>query len=659
MEEGFVNGRLVNVMNKFARRIRSKNRRRSSIFGHENNSGFFDVQTKLDVGSPNDRFEKEADNVADKVVSGSFLNQNFFNANKNSVSDGFPGGGVSEKPLVEGITPLGQQQAEEEEELAQGIAIQKQEEEEEEPLQAKTGQPKEEEEELQAKAGQPKEEEEEIPVSGASKERDKEEEETAQMGAIQKQEEEEETMQAKSLQRKGSGAPEVSSSIENRLVNEKGKGQKMDRQTSRFMENSFGSDFNHVNIHTDTKAAQMSKELGAQAFTHGNDIYFNKGRYNPTSKDGKHLLAHELTHTIQQTGKIAKQLQFTIGDGNDLESDRFMNEVILEACFDGERTLGFGASGGAVTKIQQALVDAGFPLPQFGVDGIFGSETRGALIDFQRSSSLTESGVVDSSTMSSLDALYSYGQPSLPTGPPATVAPSITPEVIKLAPANTSLTRTTVGVGEFVRFSANTSGTWTASEGRIVGLNSGQNVVWEAPAVASSPQITLTTPSGAASVTMTVIAPTSLAMTVDSREPIATGTAGACMITDVTVHPLNVSFGRTQWLEVPGPASNVTGYYTQFPASELDHHPNPNYLPFNDDNSGLTDHAATHTEPSPFSRGTFQWVIPNRYKIDGESDAQGRFFTNTTQYFYITATGTVAVVKAGAFTIRTVNNIVF
>jgi peptidoglycan hydrolase-like protein with peptidoglycan-binding domain len=571
-----------------------KTRRLSPFFKARNSSGFFGGQAKLSVGKPGDKYETEADAVADRVVNHSPSGDNqFFSPVQFHNFSGWP---IQEKPLAEGITPLVQNQ-EEEEELAQGNVLQKKQVEEEEMVQGESLQMKEEEEEeLQAKAGQTQEEEEEMPVAGAAKKRE-EEEEKSRVGAVQKQEEEEEEMmQAKTVQRKGAGYPIVGNSIETRLNNEKGNGHKMDKQTSRFMENSFGADFSRINIHTGTRAAQLSKELGAEAFTHGNDIFFNKGRYNPNSKDGKHLLAHELTHTIQQTGKIAQQLQFTIGDGNDLESDRFMGDLILEACFDGERTLGFGSSGGAVTKIQQALVDAGFPLPQFGVDGIFGSETRGALTDFQRSSSLAETGVVDSSTMSSLDALYSYGQPGLPTGPPATVAPSITPEVIKLAPGNTSLTRTTVGVGEFVRFNANTSGTWSATEGRIVGLNTGQNVVWEAPAVAASPQITLTTPSGTVSVTMTVIAPTSLAMTVDSHEPIAAGTAGACMLTDVEVHPLNVSFGRTQWFEVPGPASNVTGYYTRFPASELDHQPNPDYLPFDDNNSGLTDHAATHAE---------------------------------------------------------------
>ena len=51
---------------------------------------------------------------------------------------------------------------------------------------------------------------------------------------------------------------------------------------------------------TDSNAEKMNQDLGAKAFTNGSDVYFNKGEYNPSSKDGQHLLAHELTHTVQQ-----------------------------------------------------------------------------------------------------------------------------------------------------------------------------------------------------------------------------------------------------------------------------------------------------------------------------------------------------------------------
>jgi hypothetical protein len=83
----------------------------------------------------------------------------------------------------------------------------------------------------------------------------------------------------------------------------------MDKTTRAEMEGGFGADFSNVNIHTGSEAIQLSKELGAQAFTHGNDVYFNEGKYNPNSKEGKHLLAHELTHTVQQNGVVEKKVQ--------------------------------------------------------------------------------------------------------------------------------------------------------------------------------------------------------------------------------------------------------------------------------------------------------------------------------------------------------------
>jgi len=80
-----------------------------------------------------------------------------------------------------------------------------------------------------------------------------------------------------------------------------GSGKKMDRQTERFMSNSFGFDFRNISIHTNDEAVNKSRGLDARAFTVGNNIYFNKGEYNPSSSKGKQLLAHELTHTIQQS----------------------------------------------------------------------------------------------------------------------------------------------------------------------------------------------------------------------------------------------------------------------------------------------------------------------------------------------------------------------
>lgn len=89
----------------------------------------------------------------------------------------------------------------------------------------------------------------------------------------------------------------------------RGNGQSMDSCTINFMQTRFGADFSNVNIHTGSEATAMSRELSAKAFTVGNDIYFNEGQYQPGSNSGKHLLAHELAHTLQQSNNVARKIQ--------------------------------------------------------------------------------------------------------------------------------------------------------------------------------------------------------------------------------------------------------------------------------------------------------------------------------------------------------------
>lgn len=77
-------------------------------------------------------------------------------------------------------------------------------------------------------------------------------------------------------------------------------GNPLDEETRSFMESRFGEDFSDVQVHTDTAAADAAKLVQAQAFTAKRDIYFGVGKYQPNTSKGRHLLAHELTHTLQQ-----------------------------------------------------------------------------------------------------------------------------------------------------------------------------------------------------------------------------------------------------------------------------------------------------------------------------------------------------------------------
>jgi len=86
-----------------------------------------------------------------------------------------------------------------------------------------------------------------------------------------------------------------------------GSGQPMEPTTSDFMESRFGQDFSDVRIHTDSRASESAEAINALAYTSGSDIVFGEGQYAPETDSGKHLLAHELTHTVQQGGGVQRR----------------------------------------------------------------------------------------------------------------------------------------------------------------------------------------------------------------------------------------------------------------------------------------------------------------------------------------------------------------
>ena len=81
-----------------------------------------------------------------------------------------------------------------------------------------------------------------------------------------------------------------------------GGGRPLDRPVRNDMENRFGTSLSDVRVHTDAAAGDTARSLGARAFTTGQDMYFGQGAYQPHTPAGRSLLAHELTHTLQQRG---------------------------------------------------------------------------------------------------------------------------------------------------------------------------------------------------------------------------------------------------------------------------------------------------------------------------------------------------------------------
>ncbi len=239
-----------------------KESKETPFFSKNDKKPFFNVangdtvQTKLTVGQPDDKYEKEADTMADAVVNNAskpdVQNKEISSIQRESLAT----------PQEDEKLGTAEQRMEEDKLVQEKPEIQKMGEEEEEELQTKP--------EIQKMSGQ-----------------------------------EEEELQTKSISNTNSQT--ASKGLSQQIKGKSGKGKGLPKSTKAEMEASFGHDFSGVTIHTDQDAIAMNKELSAQAFTYGSDVFFNIGKYDPDSRSGKHLLAHELTHVIQQSKTIKKK----------------------------------------------------------------------------------------------------------------------------------------------------------------------------------------------------------------------------------------------------------------------------------------------------------------------------------------------------------------
>ncbi len=127
-----------------------------------------------------------------------------------------------------------------------------------------------------------------------------------------------------------------------RIVNEvlRSSGRPLDAQTRRFMEPSFGHDFSNVRVHADDRAGASARAVNALAYTVGNDLVFAAGQYSPGTAKGTKLIAHELTHVVQQAREgTGMQGNLTFGqphDSYEQEADR-MADSISGTSASGER----------------------------------------------------------------------------------------------------------------------------------------------------------------------------------------------------------------------------------------------------------------------------------------------------------------------------------
>ncbi len=208
----------------FKSSVQAHNLSQISIFPNLSNI----IQPKLKINSPGNKYEQEADSMANQVMSMSttFIQHKHIGSAKNEQ------GHIQQKPLVEQISTLSSSCL-------------------------------------------------------------------AQCKSTKCEEEEKQVLQTKS----NTGIKgKASNNLTNQVQQSQGSGLSMDNDTKSFMESRFGVDFSNVRIHTNSTAHNMNQEINARAFTVANNIYFNRGQYNPKIDSGKKLLAHELTHVIQQNG---------------------------------------------------------------------------------------------------------------------------------------------------------------------------------------------------------------------------------------------------------------------------------------------------------------------------------------------------------------------
>ena len=200
-------------------------------------------QAKLTIGQPGDSYEQEADSVAQQVM--------------------------------QRMAQPGNRQSIQREEMP------------------------EEEEELQMKP---------LDISTLQRQEAPEEEEELQMkpldiSTLQRQEapeEEEELQMSPMVQRKGQGGMAATPDLETSINQARGGGQPLGDNIRKPMEQAFGANFGGVKVHTDSRSDQLNQSIQARAFTTGQDVFFRQGEYNPGSRGGQELLAHELTHVVQQ-----------------------------------------------------------------------------------------------------------------------------------------------------------------------------------------------------------------------------------------------------------------------------------------------------------------------------------------------------------------------
>ena len=130
---------------------------------------------------------------------------------------------------------------------------------------------------------------------------------------------------------KGRGEAEAAPELEQSIQQARGGGQALDKSVQGQMESAFDADFSGVRVHADAEADTLNRTLNSRAFTTSQDMFFRQGAYSPGSSSGRELLAHELTHVVQQGGGVRRKLTIgKAGDRYEQEADQVARAVMQQ-----------------------------------------------------------------------------------------------------------------------------------------------------------------------------------------------------------------------------------------------------------------------------------------------------------------------------------------
>ncbi|HEX7242043.1 MAG TPA: DUF4157 domain-containing protein, partial [Longimicrobiaceae bacterium] len=185
-----------------------------------------------------------------------------------------------------------------------------------------------------------------------------------------------------------------------------GAGRPLEPSVRAEMEPRFGEDFGHVRVHTGAAAAESAESLDALAYTAGRDVVFGERQYAPGTLEGRRLLAHELTHVVQQgrggagPGMLVQRKAKAV---------RFQDEPTLDKISEGKKKLKEGDVGEAVVRVTIALHELGHYLIDI-IDEAFHPVLTAAVERYQTAKGLTGKvpvGVVEQKTFTELDSDFS------------------------------------------------------------------------------------------------------------------------------------------------------------------------------------------------------------------------------------------------------------